>query len=114
MFSFFRKAAQHITVLPHARLCPEGEIVPLKEGKSLAETLLKHGIEISHSCQLQCACATCHVHVMEGSSSLSPMAADEDRMLKNAAGRDRFSRLACQAVFQGGGDVVLEIAADQG
>lgn len=114
MFSIFKKSVHHITILPHASLCPEGEIVPARAGVSLAETLLKHGVEISHSCQLQCACTTCHVHVMEGSSCLSPMAAEEARMLQRSGQRDSFSRLACQAVFQGGGDVVLEIPAESG
>lgn len=109
MFFFKKKPAHSITVLPHPGICPEGEIVPVEPGKSIAEALLKRGVEIDHSCQLQCSCTTCHVHVMEGAAHLSPMEGEEDRMLNNTDRRDRFSRLACQAVFQGGGDVVVEI-----
>ncbi len=109
MFFFGKKHPHHLTVLPHPALCPEGEIMPAEPGRSVAEILLRNRVEIDHSCQLQCACATCHVHIMEGAQYLSPMDAEERRMLGNAPGRDGFSRLACQAVFQGGGNVVVEI-----
>ncbi len=110
MFLFGKKKTAHqITVLPHPRVCPGGEIVPAREGLSLAENLLKNGVELDHSCQLQCACTTCHLYVMEGAAHLSPMEMEEEQMLRNAQGRDEFSRLGCQAVFKGGGDVVVEI-----
>lgn len=109
MFFFKKKHPHHITVLPNPALCPEGEIVPAEPGKSVAEILLQNKVEIDHSCQLQCSCTTCHVHIMEGAAFLSAMDGEEDRVLQNAAGRDRFSRLACQAVFNGGGNVVVEI-----
>lgn len=109
MFFFKKKYPHNITVLPHSSLCPEGEIVPAEPGKSVAEILLDNKVEIDHSCQLQCSCTTCHVHIMEGSAYLSPMDPEEKRILGNAPGRDQFSRLACQAVFQGGGNVVVEV-----
>ncbi len=109
MFFFKKKPAHHIIVLPHGELCPQGEMVPAEPGRSIAELLLENGVELSHSCQLQCACTTCQVHVMEGSACLSGMDGEEHRMLNNSGQRDRFSRLACQAVFQGGGNVVVEI-----
>lgn len=106
---FGKKTPYRLTILPHPELCPEGDIVPAEPGRSVAEMLLRNRIEIPHSCQLQCACATCHVHIMAGAECLCPMDADEKRMLLNAQSRDVFSRLACQAVFQGSGDVVVEI-----
>ena len=109
MFFFKKKHPYHLTVLPHPGLCPAGEIVPAEPGKSVAELLLAHDLDINHSCQLQCACTTCHVHIMEGAEHLSPMEGEEHRVLQNAIGKDPFSRLACQAVFQGGGHVVVEI-----
>ena len=109
MFFFRKKPANSITVLPHPRICPAGEVVPVAVGKSIAETLLNHDISISHSCQLQCACTTCHVYVMEGGAYVTRMNEEEDRMLKNVQDRTQWSRLACQAVFEGGGDVVVEI-----
>ncbi len=109
MFFFKKKPANSITVLPHRSICPNGEVVPAEVGKSIAETLIKHHVDISHSCQLQCACTTCHVYVMEGSTHINRMDDEEDRMLRNTPDRARWSRLACQAVFEGGGDVVVEI-----
>lgn len=109
MFFFKKKAANTITVLPHPNICPSGEVVPAAVGKSIAETLLDHDINLSHSCQLQCACTTCHVYVMDGSAYVNGMNDEEDRMLKNTPDRAKWSRLACQAVFEGGGDVVVEI-----
>lgn len=109
MFFFKKKPANTITVLPHPGICPSGEVIPAIVGKSIAETLIKNDVDISHSCQLQCACTTCHVYVMEGSSYVNRINQEEDRMLNHANDRARWSRLACQAVFEGGGDVVVEI-----
>ncbi len=109
MFFFKKKPANTITVLPHPGICPSGEVVPAVVGKSIAEALLDQDVEISHSCQLQCACTTCHVYVMEGDNHVTRMRDDEERMLKNTHGRTGWSRLACQAVFEGGGDIVVEI-----
>lgn len=109
MFFFKKKSAHQITVLPHPVICPSGEIVPAVVGKSVAEALLEKGVEISHSCQLQCACTTCHVYLMEGAPYVAPMNAEEDRMLNSTNERQRWSRLACQAVFNGGGNLVVEL-----
>ncbi|MCX7628162.1 MAG: 2Fe-2S iron-sulfur cluster-binding protein [Methylophilaceae bacterium] len=109
MFFLKKKPAHTITILPHPTLCPEGEVVAAQTGKSIAEILLDNDIEISHSCQLQCACTTCHVHLMEGEAYVSKLHAEEDRMLNTLPDRRRWSRLACQAIYQGGGNVVVEI-----
>lgn len=110
MFFFKKKKpANAITVLPHPSICPSGEVVPAVIGKSIAEALIANDVDISHSCQLQCACTTCHVYVMEGGGNISRMKDEEDRMLKNTPDRARWSRLACQAVYEGGGDLVVEI-----
>ncbi|OIQ77341.1 2Fe-2S ferredoxin [mine drainage metagenome] len=107
---FFRKAPAHtVTVLPNPEVCPAGEVVPAMSGKSVVEILLDGDVEISHSCQMQCACTTCHIYVMEGEQFMTPMGAEEDRMLDQIQDRRRWSRLACQTVFEGGGDVVVEI-----
>jgi len=110
MFFFGKKkSAHHIVVLPHPELCPSGEVVPAVVGKSIAEALVASGVELSHSCQFQCSCTTCHVFVMEGGAHLSPKGAEEAKVLAGTESDDRWSRLACQSVFQGGGDLVVEI-----
>lgn len=105
----FGKKKPSITVLPHARICPSGDIVKGRPGMSIAETLVAADVDIGHSCQYQCSCTTCHVHVMEGQAHLSPMHEEERLVLSRATGLTQWSRLACQCVFQGGGDVVIEI-----
>lgn len=110
MFFFGKKPAHNIIVLPHPGICPAGEAVRAIVGKSIAETLLAKGVEIDHSCQLQCSCTTCHVFVMEGHDYLSRKDAEEDRMLASTKVDQRRSRLACQSIYNGGGDVVIEIA----
>ena len=98
-----------ITILPHPTVCPGGEIVKVREGRSLAETLVDAGVDLGHSCQFQGVCTSCHVEVMEGQAHLSPMDAEEDRLLGGVARRSPWSRLACQCVFRGGGDIIVEI-----
>jgi len=109
MFFFGKKSAHHIVVLLHPTICPSGEVVPAAIGKSIAETLVAAGVELSHSCQFQCACTTCHVFVMEGAAYLSAKGAEEESMLAGTESDARWSRLACLSVFQGGGDLVVEI-----
>ena len=107
MFFFGKKHS--IVVLPHPRICPAGEAVPAVVGRSLAETLVKKGVEISHSCQFQCSCTTCHVQVLEGGQFLSPKSFEEQRMLATTKSDAHSSRLACQCIYKGGGDVVVEL-----
>lgn len=84
-----------ITILPHPDLCPEGKTYEAKRGASLAESMLKHGIEIEHACELVAACATCHVYVRQGADSLDEPDDDENDQLDNAWGLDPDSRLSC-------------------
>ena len=109
MFFFKKKPANTITVLPAPGICPAGDVVPAVIGKSIVENLLASNIEISHSCQMQCACTTCHVYVMEGGASVSRMGAEENKLLNQTQDRQSWSRLGCQAVYEGGGDLVVEI-----
>lgn len=107
---FFKKKPKHtITILPHPVLCAAGEIVPAYAGKSIVESLLESGVEISHSCQMQCACTTCQVHIIEGEQFLSTKQEDESAELSNCQDNQGWSRLGCQAVFEGGGNLVVEI-----
>lgn len=98
----------HITVLPHAELCPEGAVITARRGQTLCEALLGAGIEIEHACEQACACSTCHVIVRAGFASLDPAGEDEEDMLDRAWGVEQHSRLACQ-VFLAGADLTIEI-----
>ena len=90
-----------LTVLPHETLCPEGAEIEAEAGKSICQTLLDHGIEIEHACELSCACTTCHVIVREGYDSLEPASDKEDDLLDKAWGLEMTSRLSCQAKIAG-------------
>lgn len=109
MIFFKKKPAHTITILPHPEVCPTGEIVPAIQGKSIVENLLENDVEISHSCQMQCACTTCHVYIIEGGQFVSSIENDENNELDRTQDRQRWSRLGCQAVFEGGGNLVIEI-----
>lgn len=80
-----------ITFLPAER------VVAVKEGKTILDATLDHNVEIGHACGGSCACATCHVVVVEGMDHLSPMREEERaRLEKSAEGLTPSSRLACQ------------------
>jgi len=97
-----------IIVLPHGELCPDGAVIEAESGASLCETLLDHGVEIEHACEMSCACTTCHVLVREGFNSLAPSDELEDDMLDKAWGLEACSRLSCQTIV-GKEDLTIEI-----
>lgn len=97
-----------IIVLPHVEICPEGAVVEAKEGESICQNLLEHGIHIEHACEMSCACTTCHVVVREGFESLEPSDEVEDDLLDKAWGLEPNSRLSCQAIV-GKAPLVIEI-----
>jgi 2Fe-2S ferredoxin len=86
-----------LKVLPHATLCPQGAEIEAKEGVSICDTLLDHGIEIEHACEKSCACTTCHVIVREGYETLDDPEEKEEDLLDKAWGLEATSRLSCQA-----------------
>ena len=97
-----------ITILPHATLCPEGKTMEVRKGASLCEAMLKHGVAIEHACDMVAACATCHVHVRAGASSLAEADDNENDQLDNAWGLDAQSRLSC-CVRVGETDLTIEL-----
>ena len=90
-----------IIVLPHVEICPEGAVIEGREGESLCQNLIDHGILIEHACEMSCACTTCHVIVREGFDALSPIEEEEDDLLDKAWGLEPHSRLSCQVVVTG-------------
>ena len=80
-----------VTILPNEKLCPQGAKIEVKTGEKLAQSLNKAGINLPHACEYNCACATCHVIVLD-----------------NAFGATSESRLACQTVM-GDKDITIEI-----
>ncbi len=97
-----------IVFLPHAELCPSGQVVDVAPGTSILDAALEHGIELEHACDKSCACTTCHVIVREGFVSLNEAEELEDDLLDKAWGLEPESRLGCQAIVADE-DLVVEI-----
>jgi len=97
-----------IIFLPHAEICPDGEVIVAESGTTVLDAALANGIEIEHSCEKACACTTCHVIIQEGFDSLEESSENEDDMLDKAWGLEPESRLSCQTKVTDQ-DLVVEI-----
>lgn len=100
---------------------PENVTVEFEAGKlpykdhgkpqSLLDIALNNKVFLDHACGGNCACTTCHVHVLKGAELLNEMDDDEADRLDMAADLQLNSRLGCQAVVEKPGEVVVEIPA---
>ncbi len=90
---------------------PTNVAVEAHKGDTLLDSALEHGVELPHECGGNCACTTCHVHILEGADCLSlPEEVETDRLL-SAENRLPNSRLACQALLLGG-DVTVQLVEE--
>ena len=71
--------------------------VVVSEGVSIQEAAEDAGVPMGDACGGNCGCSTCHVHILEGFSSLEEMEDDEDDILGKANDVQHHSRLGCQA-----------------
>jgi ferredoxin, 2Fe-2S len=78
---------------------------------SILDICLGNGIELDHACGGVCACATCHVHVLEGAETCSESTDEEEDQLEVACDLKPNSRLACQCVPNGLRTVKIRIPA---
>ncbi len=76
---------------------------------SVLDVLLSHGVHLDHACGGNCACTTCHVIIEGGGENLSESSESEEDLLDKAPGLTPTSRLGCQAVIRGDGEVVVLI-----
>ena len=76
--------------------------VPGTDGESLMEAAIGNRVPgIDADCGGSCACATCHVTILEPwLSKLMPMGKDERAMLEAVSDPEPTSRLACQLRFE--------------
>ena len=81
------------------------------ERESILDIALNCGIQLEHACGGNCACTTCHVHVLKGAELLSEMEDDEADRLDMAADLQLNSRLGCQSVVEKPGNVTVTIPA---
>ncbi len=89
-------------------LCVEGTAFNVAPGASLCDSLLRNGVAIEHACAKARACATCHVIIQTGQSSLAPPRDEEEDQLDGAWGLTAASRLAC-CVQVGSDDLTIEL-----
>lgn len=76
---------------------------------SILDIALGSGIDMDHACGGVCACSTCHLYIKQGAETINESLEEEDDQLDSAPGLNPTSRLACQCVPNGKGDVVVEI-----
>ena len=88
---------------------PAARTVRARTGDSLLDTALEHGVPLDHACGGCGSCATCHVIVWRGGDLLSAPEEDETERLDSVPLITGRSRLGCQAVVTGDGDLVVEV-----
>lgn len=71
--------------------------VDVEPGTTIQEAAYAANVPIGDACGGNCACSTCHVHVVVGYDDLEEMEDDEDDILGRAEDVRALSRLGCQA-----------------
>lgn len=94
--------------MPNLTILPSCKTVVAEAGSSLLEAILAAGERISHTCDGNVECGTCHVFVHEGRKGLTKMQRSENAKLDSIVGVGSKSRLACQAIL-GSEDVTVEV-----
>ena len=80
----------------------EGEVHELKAeiGSTIMEIIRDAGLDIEAACGGCCACATCHVYIMNDKiEKLNALDDDEESMLDQAFDVEKNSRLGCQIEY---------------
>lgn len=70
--------------------------IEVEPGLTIQEAAYAAEVPIGDACGGNCACSTCHVHVVEGFDSLDEMEDEEDDILGKADDVQFVSRLGCQ------------------
>ncbi len=88
--------------------------LPLSEGESLLDQLLRHDVDLPHECEASGACGTCVIVVREGLESLAPPDDDERDVLDKTGSLNPGARLACRATPNGIGRALeIEIECER-
>ncbi|MGJ3247875.1 MAG: 2Fe-2S iron-sulfur cluster-binding protein [Elainellaceae cyanobacterium] len=88
------------------RLEPIGQQSSIETNGNLLSVLINKDLDVLKECGGRGMCATCHVYVNEGMSSLSTISRREQRTLEVITSCKPNSRLACQSRVLGEGIVV--------
>jgi 2Fe-2S ferredoxin len=90
-------------------IMPSGKTVDAAEGKTLLEVILSVEEPITHKCEGQAQCGSCHIFIQEGRKGLSKVAREENEKLDAIVGVGSKSRLACQAKILGTENIKVEL-----
>jgi 2Fe-2S ferredoxin len=90
-------------------ILPVGKTVDVAEGTSLLAAILAADVKLSHNCDGNASCGTCHIFVQEGRKGLSKIAREENEKLDTIVGVGSKSRLACQAKVLGTENIKVEL-----
>lgn len=79
---------------------PSGRTARVPPGETLFQAIRLAGLPLGSSCDGDALCGWCRVRILEGADALSPMDAEEQRLLARK-GADPDERIACLARVQG-------------
>jgi 2Fe-2S ferredoxin len=88
---------------------PSGKEIEVVEGASVLSALLSADVQVTHKCDGNANCGTCHVFVQEGRKGLSKIGREENERLDAIPGVGSKSRLACQAKVLGTENIKIEL-----
>jgi ferredoxin, 2Fe-2S len=90
-------------------IMPSGKTIEVDEGTTLLAAILAAEEMLSHNCEGNAACGTCHIFVQEGRKGLSKIAREENEKLDTIVGVGSKSRLACQVKVLGTENIKVEL-----
>ncbi|WP_029011766.1 2Fe-2S iron-sulfur cluster-binding protein [Niveispirillum irakense] len=90
-------------------IMPSGKTIDAAEGMTLLAAILAADESLTHKCNGNATCGTCHVFVQEGRKGLTRIAREENEKLDSIVGIGSKSRLACQAKVLGTEPIKVEL-----
>lgn len=90
-------------------IMPSGKTIEASEGMTLLAAILSADETLSHKCDGNASCGTCHIFLLEGRKGVSKIAREENEKLDAIVGVGSKSRLACQAKVLGTENIKIEL-----
>src|SRR3974377_764146 len=90
-------------------IMPSGKTIEVAEGTTLLAPILAAEETLSHNCEGNANCGTCHIFFQEGRKGISKIAREENEKLDTIVGVGSKSRLACQAKVLGTENIKIEL-----
>lgn len=90
---------------------PFNSVVYGEKGKTLLDLAFENDILIEHNCGGLCACISCRVLVLKGSTLLNEKSEDEKNMLTDEGFTEENLRLSCQCkiINESDEEIIVEI-----